>query len=498
MSIMKNRLAATSPLPSTFRPRRAAAAPLLAVAALTLAACTVGPDYRRPDAPVSLTFKEADGWKAATPGDDRPKGAWWAPFGDATLSELLAQVQVSNQNVANYAALYREALALARASQSDLLPSATASLQSTRSRSATSATRSSAYGTTDSISNAHTATASLSWELDIWGKLRRTLEENRASAAASAAELANATLSAQSELAQDYFQVRGLDRRIALYDQTIAAYERYATVIRNKYDEHIASRATLAQANNQLESARSSRLDLVWQRAQLEHAIALLIGKPPADFALAVDAAWVPRLPDIPVGLPTQLLERRPDIAEAERKMAAANAAVGVAVAAYFPDLTLSASAGFQSTVFSRLFSLPNRFWSVGPTLSGTLFDFGATRAGVEQARAAYDAQVATYRQTVLTALGQVEDYLVELRTLDPEIEAQRRAAAAAGESAEVTRDQYEAGMIDYLDVATTQASLLSAQQSLLTLQSTQLVTSVQLIAALGGGWDSQASAGQR
>ncbi|HAS99774.1 MAG TPA: RND transporter, partial [Pantoea agglomerans] len=323
---------------------------------------------------------------------------------------------------------------------------------------------------------------------DLWGKLRRTLEENRASASASAAELANITLSAQSELAQDYFQLRIMDQKIALYQQSVDAYQRYLKVITSQYQAGTASRATLAQAQLQLESASASAQDYQWQRAQMEHAIALLIGKAPAEFSLTA-APLTATLPAIPAALPGELLQRRPDIAYAERNMAAANAAVGVAVAGYYPDLTLSASGGVSSSVLHSLFSLPNRVWSLGPELSGTLLDFGATAAQVDQARAGWDASVATYRQTVLTAMQEVEDKLVELNTLQGEIAAQQRATDAAQTSARVTRLQYEAGMITYLDVATTENSRLSAQQSLLTLQSTQWVSSVALIAALGGGW---------
>ena len=452
-----------------------------------LTGCTVGPDYQRPSAPLSTQFKEAAGWKAAHPRDDQAKGAWWQRYEDPQLSVLLAQVAVSNQNVAQYQALYRQARALVRESRADTLPSATLDAKTTRSENASGTSDSSSSGA--SVRNAESLTLGLSWDLDLWGRLRRTLEEDRASAQGSAADLANATLSAQAELAQDYFQLRVLDRRLALYEQTLADYRRYLAVIQNKYDEQLASRADLAQARTQLESADANRLALTTKRAQLEHAIALLLGKPPADFALAADPQWQARLPEIPAGLPTALLERRPDIAQAERQVAAANAAIGVATAAYYPDLTLSASGGYQSSLLGELFKTPSRFWSLGPTLSGTLFDFGATRASVDQARAAYDATVASYRQTVLTALGEVEDDLVALHVLGPELAAQRRAVAATRDSASVTRDQYEAGIIDYLDVATTQATQLSQEQSLLQLESSQLVTSVQLQMALGGDW---------
>ncbi|MEN3754508.1 efflux transporter outer membrane subunit [Mangrovibacter sp. SLW1] len=449
---------------------------------LVLSGCAVGPDYHRPAINMPLQYKEAQGWQQAAPQDDKNKGAWWSVYHDPVLDGLLTQVVISNQNIASYAAQYREALALAAQSRAELLPSLSYDASSTRSGSRSSTT---GQRTT---SNSHQAELSASWELDIWGKLRRTLEENKASAQASAAELANMTLSAQSELAQDYFQLRVMDEKIALYQQSVDAYQRYLTVIENKYGAGTESRATLAQAQMQLESARASALDYQWQRAQLEHAIALLMGKAPAEFSLPV-AKLDATLPAMPQAVPSQLLQRRPDIAYAEREVAAANAAVGVAIAGYFPDLTLSASGGTSSSVFHNLFALPYRVWSLGPELSGTLLDFGATSAQVDQARAAYDASVANYRQAVLEGMQEVEDYLVELNTLQHEVVAQQRATAAAKESARVTRNQYEAGMIDYLDVATTENSSLSEQQSLLSLQSTQWVASVALIAALGGGW---------
>lgn len=428
---------------------------------LLLSGCTVGPDYQRPTMTMPLHYKEARGWRQAAPQDSVGKGEWWAVYRDPQLDSLLRQVSISNQNVANYTALYRQAQALAAGSRADLFPTLGYDASSTRSGS-----RSSGQRTTG---NTHQAELSASWELDLWGKLRRTLEENRASAEASAAELANITLSAQSELAQDYFQLRVMDEQIALYQRSVAAYEGYLRVINNKYQAGSESRATLAQA-----------------QMQLEHAIALLIGRAPAQFSLPA-AKLTATLPAIPQALPAQLLQRRPDIAEAERNVAAANAAVGVAIAGYYPDLTLSASGGVSSSALHNLLSLPNRVWSLGPSLSGTVLDFGATSAEVEQARAAYDAKVASYRQTVLEALQEVENYLVELNTLQGEVASQQRATVAAQESARITRNQYDAGMIDYLDVATTENSRLSEQQNLLALQSTQWVASVKLIVALGG-----------
>ncbi|WP_089528322.1 efflux transporter outer membrane subunit [Pantoea ananatis] len=450
------------------------------VLTLLLGGCTVGPDYQRPAMTMPVHYKEARGWQQATPQDDRHKGEWWAVYQDATLSSLLSQVSLSNQNVAEYAAQYRQAQALVAQSRAALFPTLDYDASMTRSGSHTESTR--------TTSSSHQAALNASWELDLWGKLRRTREEDQASAQASAAELANITLSAQTELAEDYFQLRIMDEKIGLYQQSIVAYQRYLRVIQNQYQAGTESRATVAQAQQQLESASASAQDYQWQRAQMEHAIALLVGKAPADFSLPA-ATLTATLPAIPGGLPAELLQRRPDIAMAERKMAAANAAIGVATAGYYPDLSLSASGGVSESALHNLFSLPNRVWSLGPELSGSLLDFGATSASVDQARAAYDASVANYRQTVLTAMQDVEDRLVELNTLQGEIAAQQRATAAAQTSAQVTRNQYEAGMIDYLDVATTENSSLSAQQSLLTLKSTQWVSSVALIAALGGGW---------
>jgi NodT family efflux transporter outer membrane factor (OMF) lipoprotein len=473
---------------NAFLPSRLCLAVLLA--SCLLAGCMVGPDYQKPAVPISTTFKEAEGWKAASPQDELPKGPWWELYRDRQLNALVSQVQLNNQNVAVYAAQYAQALALVRQSRAEEFPLLTGTGASTRSETGTGSSSGSTGG--GGVSKQHSASLDLSWEADIWGRLRRTNEQDRASAQASAADLANATLSAQSSLAQDYFQLRLLDQRIALYRETIAGYERYLQIIQNKYDEQISSRADLATGKTQLQSAQASMLDLQWQRAQYEHAIALLMGRPPADFALAADPAWQYHVPDVPLGVPSRLLERRPDIAAAERQMAASNAAVGVATAAYYPDLTLSASGGYQGSTISNLFSLPNRFWSIGPSLTGTILDFGATKAAVEQSRHAYDATVATYRQTVLTGLGEVEDYLVELRTLEPELVARRNSAQSAEDSASVSRDQYEAGVIDYLDVATTQATSLSERQTLLSLVATQLTTSVQLQAALGGSWVGQ------
>jgi NodT family efflux transporter outer membrane factor (OMF) lipoprotein len=448
-------------------------------ACLGLSACAVGPDYRRPDAPVSAHYKQLDGWKEATPGDDRIRGAWWQGYDDPDLSALLEQVRISNQNVASYQAAFDKAQALVSAANANFFPTVTGTVSNSRSGGNSAATT--------TVSNS--AKLGASWEPDLWGKLRRTAEEDRASAQASEANLAAATLSAQSSLAQDYFQLRVMDEEIRVYQQTVDAYTRYLQIVQKQYDLGNTSRGTLATAQNQLETARASVLDVQWQRAQMEHAIAVLIGKPPAAFSIAVKPLRY-TLPAIPVGLPSALLERRPDVAYAERTMASANAAIGVAKAAYFPDLTLSASDGYSSSIWRNLFSLPSNAWSTGASLSGTVLDFGATSASVRQAEAGYAGEVATYRQTVLSALQEVEDYLVELHTLTDEVATTQRAVDAAKTSERQYSNQYQAGMISYLTVASAQASRLSAEQSLLGLVSDQLVSSVKLIAALGGGWD--------
>lgn len=447
---------------------------------MMLSGCLSGPDYQRPEVSVPLRYKQAAGWREALPQDQVAKGEWWQPYHDPVLAALLSQVRISNQNVARYAASYRQAQALVAAARASLFPTLNLTASAVRSESRSNGQK--AISSTDALQS------SASWEPDLWGKLRRTTEENRASAEASAAELANITLSAQSTLAQNYFQLRVMDQQIALYQQSVHAYQQYLRVIENRYQAGAESRGSLAQAQTQLESARASALDLSWQRAQLEHAIAVLMGKPPAEFSLAA-APLIARLPAIPAALPSQLLQRRPDIAYAERQIAAANASIGVAMAGYYPDLTLSTTAGFSASSWHHLLSQPNRVWSLGPELSQTLLDFGATTAQVNQASAAYDASVASYRQTVLEGFQEVEDYLVELQTLQTEIGMQQRAAEAATVSARVTFNQYQAGMIDYLDVASTENTRLSQQQSLLSLQSNAWIASVRLIAALGGGW---------
>lgn len=450
----------------------------LGVIITSLAGCAmVGPDYKRPNT-VALgnQYKAAKGWSVAKPQDAQDKGPWWQVYHDETLDQLMKQVAINNQNVAQYMAQYQKARAIAQEAGANLAPNMSLSLSSSRERS------------NQMIRNSRQVNGNVSWEVDLWGKLRRTRQQERANAQSSAAELASATLSAQSELAQDYFELRILDEKIKLYQKNIEIYERYLNVVKNQYNLGKETRAGLAQARTQLHGARSSKLDLVWQRAQMENAIAVLMGRSASNFSIKpVDFKYV--LPAIPVAIPSQLLQRRPDIAQAERRVAAANAAVGIAIAGYYPDITLTASGGFSSSHWSDLLEWPARMWSIGPTITETLLDFGRTSAEIRQAKASYRANVASYRQSVLDAIKEVENYLVESRVLTQELKQRQQAALSAKESARITYNQYVAGMIDYLDVATTEATSLSQQQNLLSLQQTQLVNSVKLIVALGGGW---------
>ncbi|WP_151709089.1 efflux transporter outer membrane subunit [Acinetobacter brisouii] len=443
--------------------------------------CTIGPNYKKPEISMPVTYKEAaQGWKVAQPQDQQSRGAWWEIYQDPILNNLQQQVVVSNQNVAQYVAKYEQAAALVSQAKAERAPTVSATGSGTRSAQSQA-----------KPSNSYSAEASVSWELDLWGKLKRTVNEDKASAQASAADLANATLSAQTTLAQDYFALRVLDKRIALYDKTIDTYTRYRKVLAAKYKEGVIAKSDLTQAESSLYSAKSSREDLVWQRAQYEHAIAMLIGKMPAQFDLPVSQAALPKIPNVPLTLPSRLLERRPDIASAERSLAAANEEIGIAIAGYFPDITLSGSGGYSASGLSNLISAQNLLWSLGASATQTVFDFGANKAKVKQARAAYDESVANYKQTVLEAMQNIEDYLAEGTSLSKEVQHTSQSLAAATETARIMRNQYNEGMIDYTDVASTEATRLSSEQSLLQLQSTQLQNSVALITALGGGWQS-------
>ena len=461
----------------------------LLLGVLTLAGCAVGPDYKRPDVVVPAAYKEAGDWKPAEPKDESPRGNWWQVYGDANLDALVAQVAISNQNVAAAAAQYRQASALLGAAQAGYYPTLGAGLSGTRAQgvsSATTGTSTTAAGSP--IVNTARLSLNASWEADIWGRIGRSVEANSASAQASDADLRAALLSAQATLVQTYFQLRTNDAQQRLLEQTIAAYQRSRQITANRYEAGVAGRVDVAQAEAQLKSTQAQAIDLGVLRAQYEHAIAVLIGKAPAEFQIApVDA--MPALPVVPPALPSVLLERRPDIAGAERRMAAANAQIGVAQAAFFPALTLGATGGYQNSSLSNLLTLPNRFWSIGPALALTLFDGGARSAQKEGAIAGYDKAEATYRQTVLAAFQEVEDNLAALRLLANEAVMQQAATQAADEALALTENQYQAGTVSYLNVVTAQATALGAQRSNLDLVGRRLGASAVLLKALGGDW---------
>ncbi len=457
-------------------------------AAVTLAltaGCMVGPNYVRPSAPSAPAFKEMGDWKPAQPSDAVSRGKWWEIFGDAKLNALADQVDLSNQNVQFAEARLRQAEALVEQSRSGLWPTLALSGSATRSRAPNIA---GSTTNTSAVVNIYNLPLTATWAPDLWGSVRRTIEGNIANAQTSAANVANARLLAQSQLAINYFNLRVLDERRKLLDSTVAVYQKSLELTRNRYNAGVAARVELVLAEQQLKSTQAQSIDVGVQRAQVEHAIAILIGKAPAELSIPTEDIAL-AIPVVPPGVPSQLLERRPDIAAAERQMAAANAQIGVAQAAYFPTLTLSASGGFRSNLVPDWLTVPHRFWSVGPTLAETLFDGGARRAVSKQAQAAYDANVATYRQTVLTAIQQVEDNLAALRILEQEAVTQAEAVQAARLSTDLTINQYKAGTVNYLSVVVVQAAQLNNEATAVNLTGQRLVAAVTLVQALGGGW---------
>jgi NodT family efflux transporter outer membrane factor (OMF) lipoprotein len=463
---------------------------LLLLVLPALSACTVGPDYVRPSVEAPAAYKEAGNWKAAEPGDHLARGRWWEVFGDPQLNALEEQVDISNLNIRVAEAQFRQAQALVQASRANYFPLVTGDISATRSHASSGLTnRSTTIG--GATNTDHNLSFNASWEADVWGRVSRLVESSEASAQASAADLESARLSAQAALAQDYFLLRAADAQKDLLERTAAAYGRSLQIVRNQYAAGVVTKADVAQAETQLKTTQAQAIDTGVQRAQLEHAIALLVGKAPADFSLE-PAPLASALPAIPLGVPSALLERRPDIAGAERRVAAANAQIGVAKAAFFPALTLSAAAGYESASISQWFTLPNRFWSLGPALAQTIFDGGLRRAQSDQAVAAYDATVATYRQTVLGAFQEVEDNLAALRILEQEAQVQDEAVKAARQSVLLTTNQYRAGTVSYLNVVVVQAAALLNERAALDIQGRRLTASVLLVKALGGGWDAQ------
>jgi NodT family efflux transporter outer membrane factor (OMF) lipoprotein len=457
----------------------------MCVFALVLAACTVGPDYVRPTPLETMptTFKELKGWKVATPADTQLATKWWELFNDPQLSGLEEQVVISNQNIALAAARFRQARTLVDGSRSAYYPSLT--IGASEQRSAVSANIGRGQSSSTSI---YLLPVTFSWELDVWGRIGRAVEASQAGLQASAADLAAAQLSAQAELASNYFQLRSLDAQRQYLDESCANYLKNVELTNNRYQAGIAARVDLLQAETQLKSTQAQAVDLGVQRAQLEHAIALLIGKPASEFALsALPLKAAP--PVIPLSLPSELLERRPDIASAERLMASANAMVGVATAAYYPTVKFSSSIGLESSDIAKWLSWPSRFWSFGPSISENVFDGGLRRAQNQQALAVYEAAVASYRQSVLSAFRDVEDNLAALKILDNEAAIQNEAVEASEKSSQITLNQYQAGVVGYLNVITVQTAELANRKTAIGILGRRMTASVQLIKALGGGW---------
>lgn len=444
---------------------------------LMLQACVaVGPDYLKPEVATPVAFKEAPkGWKIAEPGDGAHRGAWWSVYKDPLLDQLVPQVAISNQNLKAYEAAYRQAQALVREARSGLFPTVTTSPSATRAR---------ASGMT---ATTETVEAGASWDLDLWGKVRRQIESSQAGAGASAAQLADLTLSAQTELVTDYFELRYQDSLARLLNDTVVAYQRSLTITQNQYNAGTAARSDVITAQTQLASTHSSAISAEQLRAQYEHAIALLIGKAPSELMIS-SGALAQAVPDIPLSVPSALLERRPDIAEAERTMRQQNALIGVAVAAYYPTINLSAVAGYSG--ITPLVSATNLVWSLAASGSQTLLDGGARSATVDAARATYDQSVANYRQTVLTAFHDVEDELSNLRILKRQAAAQVEAVGLARQAVTIALNEYQAGTTAYTTVVTAQATSLTNEESALDIQQNRLVASASLIKALGGNWN--------
>jgi len=459
---------------------------------LALTACAVGPDYHRPKFDSAENYKESADWKPSEPNDVLSRGPWWEIFKDADLNQLEARIDISNENVKAAAAAFDQARALVAQARAGFWPTIAASVSrdyvgSGVTAAANGTGQAAAASTRGLISNS--AGISANWDLDVWGQIRRTVESNRASAQASAAALAAARLSAQAELATDYFELRAQDQLQRLLDDTVVAEQLSLKITESRYKFGVAARADVVSAEAQLLSSQAQQVNAKIQRAILEHAIAVLIGQLPAALTLALTPMRAD-VPTVPAGVPSTLLERRPDVAQAERKMAAANAQIGVAKAAYFPSLTLSGSDVYTGPSMSELIRAPNRAWSFGPDLAETLFDGGLRRAQVSAARAAYDASVDNYRQTVLAGFQQVEDEIVTLRVLEQQAVIEDAAVAAAREAEKLTLNQYKAGTVPYSSVITAQTTRLSAEETALTVLSSRLQASVALIEAVGGGWN--------
>jgi NodT family efflux transporter outer membrane factor (OMF) lipoprotein len=455
------------------KPLRAAT---IVFATFMCVSCTVGPDYVRPVADAPVAYKEMPPAKPAEPADTSPRGRWWQIYGDAQLNALEDGVAAANQNLRAAEANYRQAQAAVQAARAGLYPTIGASVSADRARQG---------GTTQSL---YSLGLPVDWEVDLWGKIRRQVEASEESAQASAADLESTRLSLQAQLAQAYFSLRTADRQKKVLDETVAAFQRSLDLTQNRYNAGVAARSDVVQAEAQLQAAQVQAVDIGVTRAQLEHAIAALIGKAPAEFSLSATDVMTP-VPPIPAAVPSELLERRPDIAAAERRVAAANAQIGVATAAFYPSLSLTGTLGFAGTSFSNWISLPNRFWSLGAALATPLFDAGLRKAQRDETIAAYDAAVANYRQTVLAGFQEVEDNLAALRILEEESRVQQTALQSARKAEELALNQYRAGLVNYISVVLLQAAALNAENNTVQLDGRRLVASATLVKALGGGW---------
>jgi NodT family efflux transporter outer membrane factor (OMF) lipoprotein len=454
------------------------------LACLGLTACVQGPNYERPSAPISANFKEVAGFTPAVPADALDRGDWWTLFNDPALNDLEAKVKVSNQTLIGDEAAYRQARALVAEQRASLFPTVSADAGGTRSGGG-----SNAGGTRSS----YRVDIGASWEVDLWGRIRRAITAAKATAEASQADLASATLSIQGELASDYFGLRSTDAQAAQDQLSVDGYKRALTIAQNRYNAGVGTRSDLLQAQTQVSSAQSDLVGTQRQRDTYEHAIAVLVGQAPADFALA-SATWVQNVPDVPAGVPSTLLQRRPDIAGDERRMAAANEQIGIARTAYFPTLSLTGSGGFGASEIGSLFNASNSLWSFGLAAADDLFDGGGRKARVEQARAAYDQAVARYRQTVLTALQDVEDQLVAAKVLEQQYVLLQQASTAADQAEQIVLNQYQAGQVPYTNVITAQTQAYQARNALIQAQAQRQTTAVALIQSLGGGWKAPAA----
>lgn len=476
------------------RPRFSLQIRLTAAAALVMltAGCAVGPDYQRP-APVDVSsFKEAEGWVPALPADALERGPWWLLFGDPVLDQLQSRVEVSNQNVAVAVAAYAQARALVREQQAALFPTVTLSGSASRSQSSSSTSTSGiTTGFGGRIGNSYQLSIGGSWEPDVWGRLGRAVEGASAGAQASAADLASATLSARGLLAVNYFSLRQTDAQKALLATTLAGYQRTLVITQNRYTAGIAAKTDVLQAQTQLATSKAEDAGLVRTRAQLEHAIAVLVGEAPGNFSIAplAYAEWKPVVPEVPAGVPSTLLQRRPDIAAAERRVAAANEQIGIAKGAYFPSLSLNASYGVGASAVASLFNASSSAWSLGLSAAQVLFNAGATGARVEGAQASHEQAVARYRQTVLTAFADVEDQLAATRVLLAQQDLRREASQAADQVEQQVLNRYRSGQVSFTDVITAQATALTARRALVQAAADRQTTAVALIQSLGGGW---------